>query len=108
MKLQVSPDQAYRRLAAIDNARFQQALPQYWHPVGQDEVRAQTILWLFCWAKTGLNSEQTAQDVRQAFNQIFDRPYAWLEAHIPHDYARKARYAVGDIEADFRAKLSGD
>jgi hypothetical protein len=106
MKLKVSPEQAYRRLAAIAHTRFQQALPRYWHVDGQGRLQAQTILWLYCWAKTGLNSEQTAQDVRNAMNAIFDHPYAWLETRIAHDYARKARYATGDIEAEFQAKLS--
>lgn len=108
MKLQLSPEHAYRRLAAVEHARFQQALPQYWHVDTHGHVRAQAILWLFCWAKTGLNSERTADEVREAFNQIFDHPYAWLETRIPHEYARRARYVTGDIEAEFRAKLSVD
>jgi hypothetical protein len=33
-----------------------------------------------CWAKTGMNSADAAIQARQAFNQIFDKPYEWFDA----------------------------
>ncbi len=66
----------------------------------QQCVTAQSICWLYCWAKTGMNSANAAQQSRQAFNQIFDRPYEWFDARVPHEWARVARYRTVDIESD--------
>lgn len=101
MKLQLTPERAYRELTSITHGRFEKALPNFWKVISQSQVKAQTVLWLFCWAKTGMNSERTAQEIRIAFNQIFDHQYEWLDEHISHEYARKERYATGDIEEDF-------
>jgi hypothetical protein len=105
MKLQLSPDQARRQLAVITHAQFQQGLERHWQVGADRQVRAQSILWLFCWAKTGQNSETAAEQARQAFQTLFGRPYAWFEARIPHEYARSGRYATGDLEAELAAKL---
>lgn len=105
MHLRLPQDQVNRRFAAITHARFQQGLRRYWHVGANGQVRAQSLLWLFCWAKTGQNSETVAEQARQAFEPLFGRPYAWFEARISHEYARSARYASGDLEAELAAKL---
>jgi len=46
-----------------------------------------------------MNSANAAQQSRQAFNQIFDRPYEWFDARVPHEWAREARYGTFGIES---------
>jgi len=56
--------------------------------------------------KTGMNSVEAAHTSQHAFDQIFDRPYEWFNARMPHEWARRARYVHGDIESELLSMLS--
>lgn len=106
IRLQVSPQIAFQYLQKVRHAVFQKGLENHWNLNEFDNVRAQSILWLFCWATTGKGSPRAAGEAREAFNRIFDRSYDWLSRRITLEYARANRYAERDLEKEFSAKLS--
>jgi len=53
-----------------------------------------------------MNSADAAVQAKQAFNQIFDKPYEWFDARVAHEWARKARYQHGDIEPELARRLA--
>jgi hypothetical protein len=56
------------------------------------------MLWLFCWAKTGMGSEDARVVAIDVFDQVFHFTFAHCEALIDHEYARKFRYSREDID----------
>ncbi len=104
IKLKITPAQAKKELGAISHSRCQEAIPGNW-VVDQGNVCPKSILWLFCWAKTGMNSDRAAEEAKRAFNNIFDRPYEWLDSKIKHEYARENRYKKSNIKDEFQALL---
>ena len=107
IKLQVSPERALQALSTIRHAHCQQGISNHWVVDEDGTVRAQSVLWLFCWAETGQGSATAASDAREVFNRILDHTYEWLSRRITLDYARQRRYADYDIEHEFRARLEG-
>ena len=79
----------------------------YWHIYrdenGQEQARAQSICWLYCWAETGGGSPRAREVARQAFDNIFDRSFDWLHPRLPSGEARRLRYEPEslDIEREF-------
>ncbi len=100
--LKNSCNQPRNLLSTVDHAAFQSSIDTYWRVAPDGMPTAQGVLWLFCWAKTGQNSERTAQHVRALFDDIFES----FDEKVDHDWAREMRYADGDIEADLEARLS--
>ena len=100
IKMRLAPNEAMRLIREIPHGSCQSGAQRHWVEGGAAGVTAQSICWLFCWAKTGMNSADAAQQSRQAFNQIFDQPYEWFDTRVPHEWARKARYITVDIESD--------
>ena len=72
---------------------------------GNVQATAQSICWLYCWAKTGQNSDKAAKQARRAFDAIFDRSYSWLDGRLRHENAQKFRYDPGNIEAEFYSAI---
>lgn len=105
-KLTVSPEEALKYLQRVDHQTFSEARDKYWVVDDQRNVKAQSALWLFCWAKTGQNSEAVAEYVRRIFNGIMNIGFDDFEKKIPHEWARKMRDHEGDIEAEFAAYFS--
>jgi hypothetical protein len=105
IKLRVPFDEAKQLISAIPHQRAQSGSENNWNQGGRSGVTAQSICWLYCWAKTGLGSEKAAREAKSVFSQMFDRPYEWLDSRINHEWARSARYRIGDIEAEFYARL---
>ena len=102
IKVRVPFEESKRLVLAIPHRMAQKAAAYHWKPGGDAGVTAQSICWLYCWAKTGLGSEQAAHASKYAFNQTFDRSYEWLDSKIDHEWARSARYIGRDIESEFR------
>jgi hypothetical protein len=69
------------------------------------EVRAQSALWLFCWAKTGMNSEGARIVAAEVFDQVMPMSFAQFDAVVEHGYARECRYTPRNIEREFEEKL---
>jgi hypothetical protein len=103
--LKITHDEALEYLEGIDNSAFQKALPQNWHADVNGYVRAQSVLWLFCWAKTGMGKQEMAEEAQAVFDVIFPFSYNYCEARVDHEWAREKRYANGDMEEELSLKL---
>lgn len=106
IKMRVTPDEARSLIREIPHKSCQTGALNNWVEGGASGVTAQSICWLFCWAKTGMNSDAAAMQARRAFNKIFDKPYEWFDACVPHEWAREARYRHGYIENDLASRLA--
>ena len=105
MYLQKSAQGAERLILSIPHRSCAKAIESNWSVSADGKVRAQSVVWLFCWAKTGMGSEQARQAAMSVFDQILPVRFADLDALLDHEYARKARYAAGNIEAQFERLL---
>jgi hypothetical protein len=109
MKIRVSPDEVMRQFAKLEHEEFQEAIPTHWTVYKDGHVKAQSVLWLFCWAKTGMNSLEAAETAEEIFDAIMDKPFNYCDARIPHDdFARKYRYSEDDqyVENNLAVRLS--
>jgi hypothetical protein len=106
IRMRTTLGEAHRLIRQIPHNSCQSAVERCWIEGGNAGVTAQSICWLYCWAKTGMNSADAADVARQAFDQIFDKPYVWFDARVSHEWARKARYQHGDIESELAVRLS--
>jgi len=105
MNLQIPEEEARKHLLAIPHSTCQKGVDRHWRVNGERKVTAQSVLWLFCWAKTGQNSEAARLASVRAFDSILPVRFADLNHTIDHGYARGARYSLGDIEEEFEQKL---
>jgi hypothetical protein len=85
----VSLKDAQRLLERVEHEKFRDALGTYWQP---KNFLRQSICWLFCWAKTGIHSTDTAEECRGYFNTIFPGEYNRLNSDSFHEFARWYRY----------------
>lgn len=104
--LKVAPDEARKMLGWVEHEQFRSALSEHWQVADDGSVRAQGVLWLYCWAKTGQNSEDVANQVKNIFNRIMSVSYKTMSGKVPHEWAREMRYADGDIESDLARRLA--
>jgi hypothetical protein len=100
IQLKVPPDEAESFLLGVINDKFSEAIPEHWRVDEQGYVKAQSILWLFCWAVTGMGSLDSAEEAREVFEKVLPFTYGFFRARVPHEWARQYRYAKHDIEAD--------
>jgi hypothetical protein len=105
IKLKVDPDEALAFLEGIDNEKLRKALPDNWHYYENGYVCAQSVLWLFCWAKTGMGKQETAEEAQAVFDAILPFTYNFMESRLDHEWARKKRYATGNIELELEGKI---
>lgn len=105
VRLTVTPAQALRELAAVQHGIFQRAIGHRWIVESPPNVKAQSVCWLYCWAKTGLNSVEAATAAMRAFDAILNVPYDHFDARVDHEWAREARYRSSDIEEELAARL---
>lgn len=106
IKMRVTQDEARELIRKIPHKSCQKSAPNCWAEGGTSGVTAQSICWLYCWAKTGMNSVDAASQSKHAFNQIFNRSYEWFDARVPHEWARDARYASSHIEPELMNMLA--
>jgi hypothetical protein len=107
IQMRVTQNEALRLISEIPHKSCQNAVQTCWVEGGNAGVTAQSICWLYCWAKTGMNSIEAAHQAQQVFSQIFDQPYEWFSARVPHEWARRARYMHRNIEPELMALLAG-
>jgi hypothetical protein len=98
MKLKISRDDAENLLMEIPHQSCRKAIKQHWQVDEQGRVRAQSVCWLFCWAKTGMNSPEAARVAQHAFNEILPLEYETFDAKVDHEKARALRYASDDVD----------
>jgi hypothetical protein len=105
IKLKVDPDEALAFLEGIDNEAFSKALQDNWHVDKSGYIRAQSVLWLFCWAKTGMNKPETAEDAQAVFDAIFPFSYNFILSRVDHEWAQRKRYATRNIEMELEERI---
>jgi hypothetical protein len=108
MKLKVTTQEALFEFSKLDHEEFRDAIKEHWYVYPDGHVKAQSVLWLFCWAKTGMNSEEAAEIAEEIFDKIMDKPFNFCDPHIPHDdFARKYRYSIDDqfVENNLAVRL---
>lgn len=96
--LQKSQEESTRLILSIPHKSCAKAMQRNWKVRADNEVRAQSVLWLFCWAKTGMGSEQARQAAILVFDQILPLKFRDVDRAVNHEHARKARYVAGDTE----------
>jgi len=106
IKIQVSRDEAENLMDTVFHKTFQKARKIHWRINEDGYIWPQSVLWLFCWAKTGMGSKKTAQASQQIFDKIFPFSYNFFNSRIPHNYAREKRYSNEDIEKELEGMLA--
>jgi hypothetical protein len=107
VQLRVSPHEAEAFLGEVEHSTFHKGKQKYWILSEDGHIKAQSILWFFCWAKTGMNSNKTAVVCRRIFDMIFPFSYSHFKSTIPHDYARHNRYSTENLDNELRDMLGG-
>ena len=110
--MKVAMEEARTEIGRIEHASCQAGMARHWKAVKDEEdneiATVQSICWLFCWAKTGQNSNRARIQAKLAFDTIFDRPFDWLCKRLDHDLARKWRYSTDDVNKIFFAHIGAE
>jgi hypothetical protein len=96
-------DEVHKLLQSIPHSSCTNAIDRYWKVDHDGRVRAQSVLWLFCWAKTGMNSERARIRSEEVLNTVLPTTFKELDAALDHAYARRARYSSLDMEEEFES-----
>jgi len=105
MYLKKSIEEARKMVLSIPHTTCNRAVAENWSVEPDGRVRAQSVLWLFCWAKTGMNSAHARQVSIRIFDEILPISFADFDAAVDHEYARSSRYASHDIEHELEDLL---
>ena len=107
-KLKIEESELETLFREVKHDIFQKSLIRHWKVIGQD-VTAQSVCWLFCWAKTGMNSPSAMEQSRQIFDKIFKFiTFTDFDEKVPHEWAREARYRTENIDEELKNLLSID
>ena len=106
MQLKKSTDEAKKLILSIPHKTCARAITENWKVGPDGRVQAQSVFWLFCWAKTGMNSEHARQVAIRVFDEILPISFAEFDAAVDHQYARVSRYAAHTIEHELVDILS--
>lgn len=106
MRLNVPNYEALQLLESVPHKTCRRAIQTHWRTTQAGDVAAQSVLWLFCWAKTGMNSPEAAAVSRELFDRLFPVSFSDFDSRVPHNYARTNRYPVGDIEGELAEMLA--
>jgi len=94
------------------NKQFREAVHEHWK-CSNGAVSIRSVLWLFCWAKTGgASKDKTAAAARDIFNQLrpYGKSFADFDTPAIRSFAEKYRYdksnkTESDIEAELKILL---
>jgi hypothetical protein len=106
LKLALSCQQLAASFGNVNHKTFQTGRANYWRKV-DGSVPVQSVCWLYCWAKTGMNSKTAMKQARALFDAAFPGLFVRLDSDNFHAWARAARYAADDgngnsnLEAEF-------
>ena len=92
-------------IQSVSNDEFQGAIKGNWIINEQGYVKAQSVLWLFCWAITGMGSIDAAVEVQEVFDQVCPFTYNFFKTKVDHEGTRKTGMQAGDIKADIKRLL---
>lgn len=105
ISLKVTPQEAMARISRIPHSTAIRGAQKYWRIRADGRPDPRSICWLYCWAKTGMNSRSAASEAERAFNAILDISFATMDKRVDYEWAQEARYATRDIGAELSAKL---
>jgi hypothetical protein len=105
--LRVSKEEAMKALNSVQHDKFRKAIARNWYVDANGAIIGRSVCWLYCWAKTGLNSQDAAMKARQLFDEIFDVSFDRFDAKVNHQWARRARYDTDRraVEAELERQL---
>lgn len=105
ISLKIPFDQASRLIEGIDDPYCQQGRKNYWMPDDNTGVAAHSILWFYCWAKTGKGNNEIAEEAQNIFDEIFDCSYRDFDKMICHKTVTKKhlRYSKRKAETYLRS-----
>ena len=105
IRLKVSPEKAENLLDSIQNEKFRTGKRTRWKVDTNGNVKAQSVLWLFCWAYNGDGSKKAMQEAQEIFNEIFPFSYEEFNKKVGYEYAKKNRYSSKNIDNDVKGML---
>jgi hypothetical protein len=98
MRLKVSPEDASKLVHSIPHKTCSDGVTNNWRLNSDGTVRAQSVFWLFCWGKTGMNSENARCSAVRVFGAVFPVTFSQFDRVVKHDDARQMRYSDHNIE----------
>jgi hypothetical protein len=101
MNLKVTAEESKRQLRSIPHQTCFKAIDKHWLLNEDGTIKAQSVLWLFCWAKTGQSSDHARQVAARIFDNIMPISFEKLNMVLDHEYARKQRASKRNIEEEF-------
>src|SRR3954451_23106703 len=110
MQIDVTPQKAFQLIHNNPSIRCQSGLRRYWEVGSNGVAKAQSVLWLFCWAKASESASaswsQAGYAAIKAFDMIFyPISFKALAQCLDLDWARANRYNLGDIESALNSYL---
>jgi len=99
-KLKVSPEYARSRISKIPHKTCGIGSERHWVVDCDGSIPESSVNWLFCWAKTGMNSPAAAAEARSVFDAIFPVKFREYDAVVNHEHARAKRYGSSDLFRD--------
>ncbi|SRR5712692_3442026 len=105
MHLTKSVEDARKLVFSIPHKACAKAIGTHWKVAPDGKVRAQSVFWLFCWAKTGMSSENARQVSVRVFDEILPITFTEFDAAVDHGHAREARYAARNVEHELEELL---
>jgi hypothetical protein len=106
ISLKVSQHEALSRIHQIPHAKAFNASKTFWRILPDGRPDPRSVCWLYCWAKTGMNSDSAAHEAQRVFDDIFNVSFSWMDKRIDHEWAREARYASRDVSKEMTEQLS--
>jgi hypothetical protein len=104
--LKIAPALARSFLMSVPNSSYRKGLSKYWRVDDSGHVRAQSVCWLFCWAKTGNGDLDAKAGAREIFDAILDTPFEVFDRQVSLEWAEGARYKDGDMEKELESLLN--
>src|SRR4051812_33557991 len=105
MRLIVDNAEAERLIASIPHSNCVGASQNNLGVSDLGNARAQSVLWLFCWAKTGMGSRKAARAAQDVFDRILPMSFTQFDALVDHQFARDNRYSEFELEAELAIRL---
>lgn len=98
ISLKVSTNEARNVLGRVPHQTLQDAVSRNWNVDPDRTIDGRSVCWLYCWAKTGMGSQNAAEAAERAFDDLVDVSFDRFDAVVDHEWARRARYS-GDRAA---------
>jgi hypothetical protein len=109
MEIKIPYSESCELLKTIPHSSCRNAIENNWLINDAGKIKAHSICWLFCWAKTGMNSKKTELESKKVFDKIFgEMAFQNFDTHVEHEWARWARYQYENIniEKQLMAKIN--